>query len=252
MVSAGESGSGGIGGRRRRGVRIRRKSSVSGSVCRSTGLLRVLALVVLGVVSRIVLPLRVVALSAVALLSVLATVASSSSTIAALRWAITVVGLRRRDVGLPNFGSPPRRNIGTARCKIVSCRAGPRLATFSAGAFAAFAKFRHQASVLGVESAFHRGGRSMLDSVRIPVNCAVTSHVACASADTADDVRCEVTLFWAVVLAMANITTVLADLILVVAKRSVESGKFPKLVSFVIILTFGGRGSLHKKGKTSC
>lgn len=217
-------------------------------------MLRVLALVVLGVVSRIVLPLGIVALSAIALLSVLATilatVASSSSAIAALRWAITVVGLRRRDVGLPNFGSPPWRNIGTARCNIVSCRAGPRLATFSAGAFAAFAKFRHQASVLGVETAFHRGGRSMLDSVRIPVNCAVTSHVACASADTADDVRCEVTLFWAVVLAMANITTVLADLILVVAKRSVESGELPKLVSFVIILTFGGRGGLQKKDKS--
>ena len=89
----------------------------------------------------------------------------------------------------------------------------------------------------------------MLDSVRIPVNCTVTSHVACASADTANNVRCEVTLFGAVVLAMANITTVLANLILVIAKRSVQRSEFPKLITFVIILTFGGRSSLGGKGK---
>ena len=68
--------------------------------------------------------------------------------------------------------------------------------------------------------------------------------MTCASADTADDVRCEVTLLGTVVLAMANITTVLADLVLVVAERTVKRGKLPKLVTFVIILAFGGGCSL--------
>ena len=68
--------------------------------------------------------------------------------------------------------------------------------------------------------------------------------MTCASADTADDVRCEVTLLGTVVLAMANITTVLADLVLVVAERTVKRGKLPELVTFVIILAFGGGCSL--------
>ena len=87
----------------------------------------------------------------------------------------------------------------------------------------------------------------MLDSVRIPVNCTVTSHVACASADTADNVRCEVTLFGAVVLAMANITTVLANLILIVTKSTVKGGEFAELVALVVILTLGRRSGLTEK-----
>lgn len=79
----------------------------------------------------------------------------------------------------------------------------------------------------------------MLDSVRVPVNSTITGHMASTSADTADDVRCEVTLFGTIVLAVTDIAAVLADLIFVVAKCTVEGGEFPKLVTFVIILTFG-------------
>ena len=86
----------------------------------------------------------------------------------------------------------------------------------------------------------------MLNSVRIPVNCTVTSHMACTSTDAADDVRCEVTLFGAVVLPVANIATILADLVLVIAKRTVERSEFSELIAFMVVLSFGSRSRLRK------
>ena len=84
----------------------------------------------------------------------------------------------------------------------------------------------------------------MLDGVWIPVNCAVACHVSGASADTADDVRCKVTLLRTVVLAVTYSTTVLANLVFIVPKGAIESGKLTKLVALMIILAFGGRGGL--------
>ncbi len=59
-----------------------------------------------------------------------------------------------------------------------------------------------------------------------------------ATTDATDNVSCEVALFRAVIFAMANIATVLANLILVITKRAVESGELAKLISFVVVLTF--------------
>ena len=83
-----------------------------------------------------------------------------------------------------------------------------------------------------------------MNSVRIPVNSAITSHVPSTPTDTTDDVRCEVTLFWAVILAVTNTPTILANLILVVSERSVKSCKLAQLVSLVIVLALGCRSSL--------
>ena len=80
-----------------------------------------------------------------------------------------------------------------------------------------------------------------------PVDCTVASHVAGAATDTADDVRCKVTLLRTVVLAVTYTTAVLANLVFVVAQRAVKSGKLAQLVTLVVVLTFGSRGSLHDR-----
>lgn len=85
----------------------------------------------------------------------------------------------------------------------------------------------------------------MLGGIRIPVNSTVTGHVSGATTDTADDVRCKVTLLGTVVLAVANTTTILTDLIFVIAQRTIKCGKFSELVAFVVILTFRGRCGLQ-------
>lgn len=79
----------------------------------------------------------------------------------------------------------------------------------------------------------------MLDGVWIPVNCAVACHVSGASADTADDVRCKVTLLRTVVLAVTYSTTVLANLVFIVAESTVQGGKLAQLITFVVVLALG-------------
>jgi hypothetical protein len=85
----------------------------------------------------------------------------------------------------------------------------------------------------------------MMGHVRILVNSAVTSHVTGTTANAANDVRCEVTLFRAVILSVANSTAVLTDLVFIVTKGTVQSGKFSKLITLVIVLAFRGRSSLE-------
>ena len=68
--------------------------------------------------------------------------------------------------------------------------------------------------------------------------------MSCAATNSADDVSSEITLLWAIVFAVANATTILTNLILVVAKCTVESGQLPELVAFVVILTLRSRSSL--------
>jgi len=72
---------------------------------------------------------------------------------------------------------------------------------------------------------------------------AVASHVASLSTDTANDAGREVLLLRAVVLAMTDLTTVLAGLVLVVAEGTVEGGKLTELVALEFVLTFGDGGS---------
>ncbi|KAF2484203.1 hypothetical protein BDY17DRAFT_123818 [Neohortaea acidophila] len=72
----------------------------------------------------------------------------------------------------------------------------------------------------------------------------VTRHMSGVSADSADDVGGEVTCFRAVVFAVADIAAILAGLVLVVTKGTVEGGKFAELVAFEFVLAFGDGGGL--------
>jgi hypothetical protein len=72
----------------------------------------------------------------------------------------------------------------------------------------------------------------------------VTGHVTSLSTDAADDARSEVLLLRAVVFAMADLAAVLAGLVLVVTKGTVESGKLTKLVTLELVLALGNRSSL--------
>lgn len=85
----------------------------------------------------------------------------------------------------------------------------------------------------------------MVGSVRIPVNGTITSHVTGTTADAADDVRCEVTLFGTVILTVANATAILTDLVFIVTKSTVQCGKLSKLVALVVVLAFRRRSSLE-------
>jgi hypothetical protein len=82
-------------------------------------------------------------------------------------------------------------------------------------------------------------------TVSIPIG-AVSGHVACISTDTTDDVGREVALFWAVVLSVTNLTTVLASLVLIVSEGTVERCKLTKLVALELVLPFGNRGGLRR------
>jgi hypothetical protein len=73
----------------------------------------------------------------------------------------------------------------------------------------------------------------------------VTSHMSSLTTDTADNAGREVLLLWAIVLAMTNFTAVLASLILVVSKGTVQGGELTELVALEFILTFGNGGSLE-------
>lgn len=64
--------------------------------------------------------------------------------------------------------------------------------------------------------------------------------------NTTDDVGSEVTLLRAIVLSVSNLSTVLACLVLVISKGTVESSKFTKLVAFQLVLALWNRCSLDK------
>ena len=77
-----------------------------------------------------------------------------------------------------------------------------------------------------------------MDCVWVPVNSAVAGHMTGATTDAANDVRCKVTLFGTVVLAVANTTTVLTNLVLVITESTIQSSELAKLVTLVIVLAF--------------
>ena len=78
----------------------------------------------------------------------------------------------------------------------------------------------------------------------------ISCHVASVSADTTNNVGSEVTLLWAVVLPVADLTTVLAGLVLIVAESTVKSSKLTQLVTLELILPFWNGRSLE--GISSC
>ena len=70
--------------------------------------------------------------------------------------------------------------------------------------------------------------------------------MACVTADSADDACREVLALGAVVLAVTNLTAVLASLVLIVSEGTVEGSQLTKLVTLELVLTFGDRGSLRE------
>jgi len=73
----------------------------------------------------------------------------------------------------------------------------------------------------------------------------IAGHVASVATNATDNVGGEVALLGTVVLAMSDLTTVLASLVLVITESTVESRQLTKLVALELILTFGdGSGSL--------
>jgi hypothetical protein len=69
--------------------------------------------------------------------------------------------------------------------------------------------------------------------------------------DATDDTGSVILLLRAVVLAVANLATVLASLVLVVSEGTVEGGEFSELVTLEFVLTFGNRCSLDMLVKSS-
>lgn len=68
--------------------------------------------------------------------------------------------------------------------------------------------------------------------------------MASVSASAADDVGSEVLFLGAVVLAVADLATVLTSLVFIVAQSTVQGGKFSKLVTLELVLSLGNRCSL--------
>jgi lipopolysaccharide export LptBFGC system permease protein LptF len=68
-----------------------------------------------------------------------------------------------------------------------------------------------------------------------------------APANTTDDISSKVALLRALILPVADVTTILTNLVFIVSKGSIESSKFAKLIAFVIILAFWrGSGLISK------
>ena len=105
-----------------------------------------------------------------------------------------------------------------------------------------------RAIVTPVSTALSRASQhfmfSQVSIITIPVRT-ISSHMACVTTDATDDVGGEVALLWAVVFAVTNLSTVLASLVLIVTKSTVECGKLTKLVALELVLAFGNRSSLH-------
>lgn len=68
--------------------------------------------------------------------------------------------------------------------------------------------------------------------------------MTCIATDSTDDVGCEIACLRTVVLAVPDLTAILAGLILVIAKCAVESSELTKLVALELVLAFGNGGSL--------
>lgn len=153
-------------------------------------------------------------------------------------------------IRLPHLWPAPRRNVGAASCDVVArSSATPRTpSAISTRSLSSLPEFSHQTGILGVETSFGHGARRAgrgRRSIRIPVNLAVTRHVAGATAHTTDDISSEVALFRAIIFTMTKATAILTDLIFVITKGTIQSGKLAELVALVIVLSFWGGGRLQ-------
>jgi len=74
--------------------------------------------------------------------------------------------------------------------------------------------------------------------------------VSSAPADTADDVSSKVALLRALILPVTDVAAILTDLVLIVSKGSVESSKFAKLITLVIVLAFRCGSGLISRNET--
>jgi hypothetical protein len=75
----------------------------------------------------------------------------------------------------------------------------------------------------------------------------VPGHVTSVATDTANDVSCVVLSLRAIPFAVPNLATVLASLVLIVTKSSVQGSKLSKLVALEFVLAFRDRGSLFTR-----
>jgi hypothetical protein len=71
----------------------------------------------------------------------------------------------------------------------------------------------------------------------------ITSHMACIATNTTNDVGSEVTLLRAVILAVSDLTTVLASLVLIVTESTVKGSELTELVALQFVLAFRDGGS---------
>lgn len=78
---------------------------------------------------------------------------------------------------------------------------------------------------------------------------AVTGHVSSITTGAANNTGSVVLFLGAVILAVADLTAVLASLVLVVTEGTVQGSKLTELVTLELVLTFGNRSSLQKKKK---
>ena len=105
----------------------------------------------------------------------------------------------------------------------------PRCDGCISGPIPSFTQLCHQTSVLRIEATSISlrldglGGRGRC--VGVLIDSAVPSHMSGASANTTNDVSSKVTLFGAIIFAVTDATTVLTNLIFVVAKSTVQGGQ---------------------------
>jgi len=84
--------------------------------------------------------------------------------------------------------------------------------------------------------------RAVIAPVSTPLSVgAIASHMAGVAANAADDTSSEVLLLGTVIFAMSDLAAVLACLVLVIAKSSVQGGELAQLVPLQLILPFGNR-----------
>jgi len=62
--------------------------------------------------------------------------------------------------------------------------------------------------------------------------------MACVATDATDDIGGKVPLFRAIILAMSNLSAVLAGLVFIVTKGTVERCKLTKLIPLELVLAF--------------
>ena len=67
----------------------------------------------------------------------------------------------------------------------------------------------------------------------------IPGHVAGITTNAANDAGCVILSLGAVNLAMSDLTTVLAGLVLVVSQGAVEGSELTELVTLELVLTFG-------------